>query len=119
MLLCIIVRYAMEKFVENTILYDFYGELLTDHQRRVYESVVFDDLSLAEAAEQENISRQGVHDIIKRCNASLAAYEEKLHLMERFRMLREKAETIRTAAGLEPVDKELIIRMAEEILEEL
>ena len=42
---------TMEKIVEQTLLYDFYGELLTDHQKKVYEDVVFNDLSLSEAAE--------------------------------------------------------------------
>jgi predicted DNA-binding protein YlxM (UPF0122 family) len=74
----------MEKIVERTMLYDFYGELLTEHQRRVYESVVFQDLTLSEAAEIEGISRQGVHDLIRRCDRLLDGYEQKLHLIARF-----------------------------------
>ena len=58
----------MEKIVEQGLLYDFYGELLTDHQRHVYEDVVFNDMSLSEIAEEQGISRQGVHDLIKRCD---------------------------------------------------
>ena len=58
----------MEKFVEQTLLYDFYGELLTERQQQVYESVVLEDYSLSEVAEDLGISRQGVHDMIKRCN---------------------------------------------------
>ncbi|MEG0216110.1 MAG: DNA-binding protein, partial [Hungatella sp.] len=50
----------MEKIVEQGILYDFYGELLTDHQKHVYEEVVFNDLSLGEIAKEQGISRQGV-----------------------------------------------------------
>ena len=42
----------IEEIIENTLLYDFYGELLTDHQKRIYEDVVFQDLSLTEVAEQ-------------------------------------------------------------------
>ena len=53
----------MEKFVEQTLLYDFYGELLTAHQRRIYEDVVLNDYSLSEVADELGISRQGVHDI--------------------------------------------------------
>ena len=56
----------MEKFVEQTLLYDFYGELLTERQQQVYESVVLEDYSLSEVAEDLGISRQGVHDMIKR-----------------------------------------------------
>lgn len=74
----------MEKIVEQGLLYDFYGELLTAHQRSVYEDAVYNDMSLAEIAEQYGISRQGVHDLIRRCNKLLAGYEEKLHLVEKF-----------------------------------
>lgn len=74
----------MEKFLEQTLLYDFYGELLTEHQRAVYEDVVLNDYSLSEVASDYNISRQGVHDLIKRCNTLLEGYESKLHLLEKF-----------------------------------
>lgn len=74
----------MEKILEQTLLFDFYGELLTEHQKAVYEYVVLNDYSLSEAAEEYDISRQGVHDLIKRCNAILAGYEKKLHLVEKF-----------------------------------
>lgn len=74
----------MEKFFEQALLYDFYGELLTQHQRSIYEDAVFNDLSLGEIAEQRGISRQGVHDLIKRCDKILQGYEAKLHLVERF-----------------------------------
>lgn len=70
----------MERFVEQTLLYDFYGELLTERQQQVYESVVLEDYSLSEVAEDLGISRQGVHDMIKRCNHTLEEYEAKLHL---------------------------------------
>ena len=70
----------MEKILEQTLLYDFYGELLTQHQRQVYEDVVLNDFSLSEVAENRGISRQGVHDMIRRCNRSLEEYESKLHL---------------------------------------
>ena len=55
----------MERIVEQTLLYDFYGELLNEHQRGVYEDAVFNDLSLSEIADEYGISRQGVHDLIK------------------------------------------------------
>ena len=73
----------MEKIVEQGLLYDFYGELLTDHQRHIYEDVVFNDMSLSEIAEEQGISRQGVHDLIKRCDRILAGYEEKLRMVEK------------------------------------
>ncbi len=79
----------MEKIGRQVLLYDFYGELLTDHQKSVYEDVVLNDLSLGEIAEQRGITRQGVHDIVRRCDRILSEYEEKLHLVERFRKTRE------------------------------
>lgn len=80
----------MEKFFEQTLLYDFYGELLTPHQRNIYEDAVFNDMSLGEIAEEQGISRQGVHDLIKRCDKALQDYESKLHLVERFTVAKEK-----------------------------
>lgn len=85
----------MERIVEQTMLYDFYGELLTDHQKAVYEDVVLNDYSLSEVAEEYGISRQGVHDLVKRCNTILANYEEKLHLVEKFLKTKELADSIR------------------------
>lgn len=74
----------MERIVEQTLLYDFYGELLNEHQRGVYEDAVFNDLSLSEIADEYGISRQGVHDLIKRVSNTLEGYESKLHLVEKF-----------------------------------
>ena len=71
----------MEEFLQQTLLYDFYGELLTEHQRKVYEEVVLNDLSYSEAAEMFGVSRQGVHELVKRCNKILSEYESKLHLV--------------------------------------
>ena len=84
----------MEKFVEQSYLYDFYGELLTERQQQVYESVVLEDYSLSEVAEDLGISRQGVHDMIKRCNKTLEEYEQKLHLVEKFLSVKEKVSKI-------------------------
>ena len=84
----------MERIVEQGLLYDFYGELLTEHQRRIYEDVVLRDLSLTEIAQEEGISRQGVHDLVRRCDRILAEYEQKLKLIEKFHQTREKVEEI-------------------------
>ena len=73
----------MEKIVRQGMLFDLYGELLTDHQREIYGLLVNDDMSLSELAEQYGISRQGVHDLIRRCDRQLEGYEEKLHLLEK------------------------------------
>lgn len=81
---------AMNKILEQTLLYDFYGELLTPHQKEIYEQFVLDDLSLSEIAEGAGISRQGVHDLVRRCQKALEEYEEKLRLVERFLSIKEK-----------------------------
>lgn len=85
---------AQKTIFEQTLLYDFYGELLTEHQRQVYEDVVFNDLSLSEAAEERGISRQGVHDLIRRCNKLLQEYENKLGLVEKFLKTKEMVHEI-------------------------
>ncbi|MGN8885883.1 YlxM family DNA-binding protein [uncultured Blautia sp.] len=107
----------MEKFVEQTLLYDFYGELLTERQQQVYESVVLEDYSLSEVAEDLGISRQGVHDMIRRCNHTLEEYEEKLHLVEKFLRIRKQTQRIRVLA--EGYQAQEIIKLSNEILEEL
>ena len=84
----------MEPFVIKSYLYDFYGELLTEHQRRIYEEINFNDYSAAEVARDEGISRQGVHDLMKRCDRLLEDYEERLHLVARFIRIRDKVRRI-------------------------
>lgn len=84
----------MDDILKQSLLYDFYGELLTEHQKEVYEDFVLNDLSLGEIASQRGISRQGVHDLVKRCNKILNGYEDKLHLIERFTDTKEKVSSI-------------------------
>lgn len=84
----------MDEILKQTLLYDFYGELLTDHQKEIYEQVVLEDYSLSEIAKDAGISRQGVHDMIKRCNKTLEGYEEKLRLVEKFMFIKQKVHEI-------------------------
>ena len=84
----------MNKFLEQALLFDFYGELLTDHQKEIYEQFALEDLSLSEIAEMKGISRQGVHDLVKRCHKTLEGYEMKLHLVEKFLSVKEKVSKI-------------------------
>ena len=72
----------MEKLVEQTLLYDFYGELLTPHQKTIYEEYILDNFSISEIAKEHDISRQGVHDQLKRVDKLLNDYESTLHLIE-------------------------------------
>lgn len=91
----------MDAIGRRVLLYDFYGELLTEHQREVYEDAVLNDLSLGEIAAEFGISRQGVHDMIRRCDKLLSGYEEKLHLVERFMKIRKDIQRIMDLASVE------------------
>lgn len=97
----------MDKLYEQTMLFDFYGELLTEHQRRVFADAVYNDMSLGEIAEEQGISRQGVHDLLRRCDKILQDYESRLHLVERFARAKETVKEI----------QELSTEMAKELRE--
>ncbi len=85
---------TVDTILKQSLLYDFYGELLTNHQKEVYEQFVLEDLSLSEIAQSAGISRQGVHDMVKRCQKTLEGYEEKLHLVEKFIVIQERVRQI-------------------------
>ncbi|TCS74258.1 hypothetical protein EDD59_14122 [Muricomes intestini] len=94
----------MNEILEQALLYDFYGELLTDHQKEIYEQFMLEDFSLSEIAQGEGISRQGVHDLVRRCQKILEGYEAKLHLVEKFLSVKEKVREINEA--LDAYEKE-------------
>ncbi len=106
----------MEKIVEQGLLYDFYGELLTDHQKRVYEDAVYNDLSLVEIAEEYDISKQGVHDLLRRCTKSLEGYEDKLHMIERTGRIREQLSELSLCAKDDSCDKEVLVTKINEVI---
>lgn len=114
----------MEEKLQQTYLYDFYGELLNEHQRRIYEDFVFADLSLGEIASENGISRQGVADMIKRCSKKLADYENKLHLIKKFLSVKQDVEKIHclTKTFYQSGNKQVIQEIeaiSNQILEEL
>lgn len=114
----------MDSKVEQAYLYDFYGELLNEHQRKIYEDYAFADLSFSEIASEEGISRQGVHDMIKRCQKTLEEYERKLHLVRKFLYVKERVEKIQNLTDtVEAVHQgdtmKEIAKISGEILEEL
>lgn len=78
------VRAVDNSAVMRSMLFDFYGELLTDKQREYFDLRYNEDLSLGEIAEQSGISRQGVWDIIRRAEAAMTDIEEKTGLIRRF-----------------------------------
>ena len=104
----------MEKIVEQGLLYDFYGDLLTEHQRAVYEDAVYNDMSLSELADAYEVSRQGIHDLLKRCDKILLGYEDKLHLVEKFTKIKGLLHDMKETEQLPEIH-----RIADEILEEL
>ena len=83
----------MAKNLQEGVLLDFYGELLTEKQKKALELYYYEDLSLAEIAGEMQVSRQGVRAFIKQGEAHLKEFEEKLGMYNRFsdisRLLRE------------------------------
>lgn len=76
------------------ILYDFYSELLNDKQRQYFEDYYFNNLSLGEISENENVSRNAIHKNIKAVENKLYFYEEKLKLYQKLQELTNIANTI-------------------------
>ena len=104
----------------QSMLLDFYGELLTDKQRECYDLHVNEDLSLSEIAEQAGVSRQGVWDNIRRAEAAMREMEEKTGLIRRFRQIREGLESLRSplremAALSEGRARQLALQAAETV----
>lgn len=80
------------------MLFDFYGDLLTDRQKEFYDLYYNEDLSLAEIAENYGISRQGVRDVIVRAEATMTEIEDKTHLIRRFFRMQDELTAIDAAA---------------------
>ena len=72
------------------LLYDFYGDMLTDRQKEFYDLYYNEDLSLAEIAENYGITRQGVRDVIVRAEAILTELEDKTGIVRRFLRMKEQ-----------------------------
>ena len=117
----------MDRIVEKALLFDFYGELLTENQKEVYGEHIQNDLSVSEIADLRGISRQGVHDMIRRCEKILAEYEDRLHLVENFLTVKKMvgvihryAEEISTCGDKEKMQERIadIKRISSEILEQ-
>ena len=81
-----------------TMLFDFYGEVLTPRQKEFFDLYYNEDLSLAEIAENAGISRQGVRDVIVRAEAIMTDLEDKTGLMKRFMLMQQQVQAILDAA---------------------
>lgn len=77
-----------------TMLYDFYGELLTDRQKEFFDLYYNEDLSLAEIAENYGISRQGVRDVIVRAEGIMTDVEDKTGIIKRFHLMQKQLSTV-------------------------
>ena len=82
----------MEQRVELNYLMDFYGPLLTEHRRELMRLYCEEDLTLAEIADQMDITRQGVSDALNKARRQLDDYEQKLGLVSRYRALTGQAQ---------------------------
>ncbi len=89
---------TLSHIVEMSLLFDFYGALLKEHKRNIFEDYVLNDYSLSEIASVQGMSRQGVHDIVKRCSKELEHYEDTLHLIDKFRKTKERVNEIHAIA---------------------
>ena len=91
----------MDDKIRQGDLYDFYGMLLNEHQRSIYEDYVLNDLSLGEIAENEGISRAAVSDTLRHCRDELNGYEDQLHLLSSFEKRMQYYEQIRKLSSKE------------------
>ncbi len=107
----------LEKTTRMNFLFDFYQALLTEKQRSYMELYYLDDHSLGEIAESYDISRQAVYDNIRRTEAMLEEYEDKLGLLEKFqqrqRILQELTDAIKDGS----TEKEAILALVEQLKE--
>jgi len=93
----------LKKTIKITMLFDFYGSLLTEKQQQIIKSYFYDDLSLSEIADNIGISRQGVYDHLHRSEENLESYEAELGLLKKYNKIRKNIndlEDIMTAKGI-------------------
>ena len=110
----------MDGFAEDTLLFDFYSELLNDHAREVFEAYLNEDLSLSELSERFDMTRQGASDLIRRTRRSLKDFENKLGLEKKFKSIGVEIEKIKAVAGkMESAEGRLIEEAADRIMGEL
>ena len=106
-----------DKTLQMTLLFDFFGDLLTDKQREYFDLYYNEDLSLSEIAGNVGITRQGVRDIIVRAEATLLDYEERTGIVARFQQRNadiDRAEEIARSISVSATDVNLA-SMAEEL----
>jgi predicted DNA-binding protein YlxM (UPF0122 family) len=105
----------LEKTTRMNFLYDFYQSLLTPKQRNYMALYYLDDYSLGEIAEEYGISRQAVYDNIKRTEAMLEEYEEKLSLFKKFQMRTKLFQQLKNAISSDNHSKEQLLELVEQL----
>jgi len=88
----------MDDILQATLLFDFYGELLTEKQKNIFSMYHLEDLTLSEIGDEQGISRQAVRDQLKRTEKILIEYENKLKLVEKFQEHKDAVKRIKTLA---------------------
>lgn len=110
------------------LLYDFYGDVLTDRQKEFYDLYYNEDLSLSEIAENYGISRQGVRDVIVRAEATLTELEDKTGIIRRFHLMQDQIKAVltdveaiatRNDAGEQDEEIEVLAARAKAVLDKL
>lgn len=107
------VIFVLKKTIKITMLFDFYGSMLTEKQQQIIKSYFYNDLSLAEIADNIGISRQGVYDHLHRSEESLDNYEAKLGLLKKYNRIRKNItdlENMMTAKGILAEDQNQDLR---------
>lgn len=107
----------MEKLIERGLLYDHYGGLLSEKNRRIYEACAVDDMSLAEIADEMGISRQAVSETLRRMDDKLHGYERELGLIAKRRSIEACLTKLRSAVNEEEIDRAGIMAIADRIEE--
>jgi len=102
----------VDELLEFSYLYDFYGNLLKENHRMIFEDYVLNNLSLGEIAAERGITRQGVYDIVKRCKKRLKEYEDKLCLVDKLQQIEEIAGESQDVEGAQAISA-----LAEQIYE--
>ena len=108
----------LEKISRVVLLKDFYGPLLTDKQQNVLNLHYENDLSLSEIADDMKTSRQAVYDMVKKAESLLEQYEQKLGLVERFQIMRERLNELSSLLEGTEVNQRTVSQSVE-ILQEL
>lgn len=105
----------MERLIERGLLFDYYGGLLSEKNRRIYEASAVDDMSLSEIAEEAGISRQAVSETLRRIDGRLRRYEDELKLIEKSRRIGECVSAVRLTLDKDKPDRKKIDKLLNEI----